>query len=240
MKSSSPVPSVEDLVALKQEGQLAQALLISADPLSQPTIQERLARGILCEQSADPACQCRSCRTPLDAHPDFVELTPSPRTISKEAVRDAVLGVFAGPLWGAAKVIAVRPAEHLGREAESYFLKHLEEPPPYVFYLLLTEAPDAIIATIKSRCQVWRLNTAATPAAQSQDIYQEIGEEPLTATQVVKAAYFSRQQYRKTGSVEWLKLWDTLEGVFRQLEANGNEDLARAMVLRAWPTGERR
>ncbi|MDA8205066.1 MAG: DNA polymerase [Thermaerobacter sp.] len=242
MKSSNPGPSVDDLIRLHQGGDLAQALLISVEAPSQPAVLQRLAHSILCEEGGSPDCRCRSCQTPLANHPDFVELAPtSARTIRRDEVEEAVAATAAGPLWSPSRVIVVRPAESLGREAESYLLKHLEEPPAYVYYLLLTEVPDAMIATIKSRCQVWRMGEhAAEDTDLARGVLQDISSQPLTMNQVVRAAYWAREQYRLTGREHWLSLWDTLSEAFRQLEANGNDELARAQILRQWPMGETR
>lgn len=225
---------LQDMIRLVRSRQLAQALLISAKSDQQTDIVAKLARAMLCEETGGDNCRCRSCAAGVNSHPDYSECLPSPRTIGKEAVSAAVAGLASGPLWAPMKVVVFRPAEALSREAETFLLKHLEEPPPYVYYLLLTQNPEAIIATIRSRCQHWRF-TAATADADGIDLWQQLQSEPLTTDRVEQAAYWVRQRYRQTQSLAWLRAWETVQDVYRQLEANGNEELARAQLLRVWP-----
>lgn len=235
MKSSKDEARLVELMELHRSRQLAQSLIISGDIEALDEIQTRLTRTILCEDDGREDCPCRSCHTPVDGHPDAVQLIPSPRTIGRDAVQSAVAGLSAGPLWSPAKVVAIRPADSLGREAESYLLKHLEEPPDFVYYLLLTEAPDAIIATIRSRCSHWRFSQHAVRADSPEDTVKRLWSEPLTADRVVQAAYWARRQYIETGRAAWLEAWEALESSYRQLEANGNAELTAAQVRRAWP-----
>lgn len=234
MKSSSS-GMLEELLAARLGGQAAQALLISVDAGQEADVRRQLVRAFLCEKDGAPDCMCRSCTTAADSHPDFIELVPEPRTISRDAVRQAVLTLAVGPLWSSSKLICVNPADRLGREAESYLLKHLEEPPVYAQYLLLTRSPDAIIPTIRSRCQHWRLGRTGSSEAPDHDITAALKGEPLTPERAIEAAYWAKDQYRRTGRAEWLAAWDTLQLVCQQLEANGNEELARARILRVWP-----
>ena len=44
------------------------------------------------------------------------------------------------------------------KEAQNAFLKNLEEPPEGIIYILITDNPDLLLTTIKSRC--WEINFA--------------------------------------------------------------------------------
>ncbi len=237
MKSFSPWPLLDRMISLEQSGNLAQALLISAELDSGALIRERLVRALLCEQDRAAACECRSCQAPLDSHPDYIELVPAPRSIGRDAVRQAVDILSAGPLWSRTKVIACVPADALGDAAESFLLKHLEEPPPYARYVLMVENADTMIATIRSRCQLWRFARDARVELIEDDMLAQLKKESLTVDRVVRAAYWVRERYRVTGLTSWLQVWEVLAEACRQIEANGNEDLVRARVLRAWPLG---
>lgn len=54
---------------------------------------------------------------------------------------------------GGWKVVVLAGADRLTNEAANAFLKMLEEPPPKTLILLLTDAPQALLPTIRSRCQ---------------------------------------------------------------------------------------
>jgi DNA polymerase-3 subunit delta' len=65
-------------------------------------------------------------------------------------------------------------------EAANALLKTLEEPPPYVVLLLLTDNPSQVLPTISSRCQPVRFDPL--PAAELAERLQARGIDPGTAT----------------------------------------------------------
>ncbi len=242
MRNSSDQARLQDMVEAYGRGHLAQALIISGPAETLDAVSAGLVRRVLCEGSGEADCTCRSCRMGVSSHPDYVELLPAPKTIGRDAVHDAVSTLAAGPLWSPAKVIVIRPADALGREAESYLLKHLEEPPARVYFLLMTEWPDTLIATIQSRCHHWRF----TPLERILESDLERvgravlgGTEPVTGDRVVAMAQWTRSRYLESGDKAWLGLWETLERVYQQLEANGNPDVALWRIRTAWPRERR-
>jgi DNA polymerase-3 subunit delta' len=91
-------------------------------------------------------------------HPDVVEFEPSGASyLVKDDVRDRILPEAArAPIEGERKVLIVFEAERLrGNQNESAnaMLKTLEEPPDRAVVVLVTSAPDDLLATIRSRCQ---------------------------------------------------------------------------------------
>lgn len=66
---------------------------------------------------------------------------------------------------GGARVAIVDTADDLNRNAANALLKTLEEPPPNGVILLLAHAPGALLATIRSRCRMLRLQPLAPAAA---------------------------------------------------------------------------
>lgn len=56
------------------------------------------------------------------------------------------------------RAIIISDAHKMSVEAQNAFLKNLEEPPERIIYILLTDNPDYLLTTIKSRC--WELNFA--------------------------------------------------------------------------------
>ncbi|MCL5116234.1 MAG: DNA polymerase [Firmicutes bacterium] len=239
MKSSSQAAQVEALVEAQQQGRLAQSLIISGDAEVQDEVLSRLVPRLLCENGGQPGCTCRSCTTAWPQHPDYIELVREGHAIRVGDAHEAVDSLVAGPLWSPSKVVVIRPADSLSREAESYLLKHLEEPPAYVHYLLLTEFPDSLLATIRSRCHHWRFAKGGNDD-DVVDLTQRLWSEPLTAERVVQATYWARRQYVRTAHPAWLTVWETLESTYRQLEANGNAELAAAQIRRVWPMTQAR
>ena len=179
-----------------------------------------LAQAWLCEAaagSARPCGQCASCRLVLSHnHPDLLVLLPealqeplgwapaaseegatarSERKPSKEikvdAARQAVAFAQLSCARGRAKVIVIHPAERLNAVAANTLLKTLEEPPGLARFVLATGAPEALPATVRSRCQALHLPLPAAADAERWLAGQGVagaavllaasGGQPLTA-----------------------------------------------------------
>ncbi len=68
------------------------------------------------------------------------------------------------PFEGAARIFIVEDAEYMNPNASNALLKTLEEPEPTSHLILTTANPTALLATIRSRCQIIRF--APIPADQ--------------------------------------------------------------------------
>jgi len=120
-----------------------------------------LAQAINCTapQSADglerDACgACASCRRiSRGAHPDVVLLAPGDTgTIKIEPVREIIVQAGYRPFEARRRVVIVDEADALMVAAQHALLKTLEEPPPASIFLLVSSLPDALLATVRSRC----------------------------------------------------------------------------------------
>jgi len=131
---------------------------------------------VFCAEPGRACGTCRGCRlVERRAHVDVHWLEPESRsrriTIGDPASPEADPGVRYGliePLsrsameggWKAAVVLA---ADRLTLPAANALLKTLEEPPPSTLLLLVSDAPDQIPATVRSRCQRIGLATELSP-----------------------------------------------------------------------------
>ncbi len=66
---------------------------------------------------------------------------------------------FLKPNEGEKTVVILAGIETMRKEAANAFLKLLEEPAENLIFVLLTDHPDALLPTIRSRCQQIKLNT---------------------------------------------------------------------------------
>ena len=81
------------------------------------------------------------------------------RQIRIDEVRDAVDWVAQTSSRGRAKVLVLHPAEKLNLYAGNALLKTLEEPPAGVRIILTASDPANVLPTVRSRCQILRLET---------------------------------------------------------------------------------
>ncbi len=79
------------------------------------------------------------------------------KSIGVDNVREIIEEVNKKPYEGDKKVIIINNASEMTEAAQNAFLKTIEEPPKGVFIILLCENLGNILDTIKSRCQVHKL-----------------------------------------------------------------------------------
>ena len=132
------------------------------------TLALAFAAALQCTQrpagTADACMQCRSCRQAMDGnHPDIRVWThEKAKTFSVDEARSLVADVSIRPYDSARKIYIVPDAHLMRSEAQNALLKTLEEPPEYVVILLLTKSADAMLETVRSRCQMVELAAGQT------------------------------------------------------------------------------
>ena len=171
-------------------GRMPHALMLTgAAGIGKLHLARLLGAALLCrdrKQDGLPCGECSSCM-PLSAgaHPDFKELTPEPekKTISVDQVRAFSRTRYLRPQQGQARVGLIHPVEKLHPSAANALLKTLEEPPAGSYILLITEQPSAVIATIRSRCQLLRV-----PLPTSAALASWLESQPESVSQAVALA----------------------------------------------------
>jgi DNA polymerase-3 subunit delta' len=118
------------------------------------------AARLLCHEDIDVACgTCKSCLL-LEAgtHPDLKLIIPEEegKQVKVDQIRALVDFVAKTPQLGHRKVIVLYPVEDMNINASNALLKSLEEPSADTLLLLVSDAPNRVLPTIRSRCQVVR------------------------------------------------------------------------------------
>lgn len=109
--------------------------------------------------------------------PDFILVEASDVTKEGKArakteikagqIRDLVEQSFGRPFEADARFFVVDDAHTMNPSAANSLLKSLEEPPRFSHFALVSSAPQAILPTIRSRCQVLRLSPLPTTALEA-------------------------------------------------------------------------
>jgi len=114
-----------------------------------------LAKAVNClsQGKGEPCNQCEMCRAITEGRAlDVIEIdAASNRGIDE--IRDLREKVNYAPNQARYKVYIVDEVHMLTKEAANALLKTLEEPPPYVIFVLATTEIHKVPATILSRCQ---------------------------------------------------------------------------------------
>ena len=137
---------------------------------------------------ARPCGICASCRlVQARTHPDLLVLVPEAiraslglvvgeddeggeepsgkkkpsKEIRVDEIRVAIAFSLTTSARGRGKIVVVHPAERMNAIAANAFLKTLEEPPGNARFILCSAMPDALLPTIRSRCQALALGLPA-------------------------------------------------------------------------------
>ena len=115
------------------------------------------------------------------SHPDLTWVAPSgAHEMLRRDVDEAVVSAAAHtPFEAAWRVFVIERADTMNDEAANALLKTLEEPPPYVVLMLLTDRLTQVLPTIASRCQPVRFDALGSAAVAER--LQSRGVEPAAA-----------------------------------------------------------
>ena len=139
----------------------------------------RLAAALLCP-GGDPDRECGSCRRVLSGlHPDLLTVEPEGVQIRVDRVREAIAFGAGRPYEGVRRVARVLRTELLGLEGSNALLKSLEEPGAAFHWILTTTRPEALLATIRSRCAEVRVSSPSF--AERERAWRSLGRSPEDA-----------------------------------------------------------
>ncbi len=141
-------------------------MLIGEEGSGKHYIAMRLAAALLCDEpdDKDGACgSCPSCRSLAQGeHFDLIELKPEEgkKTIAVANVREQVgstLHIFPQLSRRRVYIIFAIKDDTLNEQGQNALLKPLEEHPEFVRFILLTEDPERLLPTIRSRSRMIHL-----------------------------------------------------------------------------------
>ena len=179
-----------------EEGRLHHAYLLTGPThVGKSTLALQMAQAVNCEGQGPPCGECGPCLRIVQGHHADVQTLElatgedgANRTlIGIEAVRDLHAAAHLRPYEGRHRVFTIQQADKLSQEAANALLKTLEEPPPDVLLVLLTEDPEAVISTVASRCQRLELRPLSA-SALSAVLRDEHGVEQQEAEELSRLA----------------------------------------------------
>lgn len=138
------------------------------------TIAKIFAKAVNCEnpQDGSPCGECASCRAiAAGASMNVIEIDAASNN-GVDNIREIVDEVSYSPAEGRYKVYIIDEVHMLSIGAFNALLKTLEEPPPYVIFILATTEVHKIPITILSRCQRYDFKriTVDTIAARLREL----------------------------------------------------------------------
>jgi len=206
------------------DDRVSHGLLICGPPgVGKRVFADRVLRALLCRErasSGDACGTCSACRqVKASTHPDISRLMPEEtgRQIKVEQVRTFSRRLYLTPQYNSGRLGWIDPADQLSPSAANSLLKTLEEPPRSCHLLLLTSHVSALMATVRSRCQLWRVPPPTPSVAREWLEGQGVDTAGLDADSL--RSPFSVLAQRQQGYDEQARAWDeTLSAVIRNRE----------------------
>lgn len=105
----------------------------------------------------DEKSECQNCKLiEKERHPDvsMIRLKKDKSEIEISQIREIQQFLSLKPYYGSSKAVIIDEAHKMNQEAQSCFLKTLEEPKGKTILILISSRPEILLPTILSRCQI--------------------------------------------------------------------------------------
>ncbi len=134
-------------------------LLLSDKGLGIDQFISSLAKSIVCEHYN--ACgRCKACKLfEAESHPDVKRVVSEKPSIGVDLIREVGDFVNTTSQLLHNKVVIIEDIERLTESSSNSLLKTLEEPSQNTYLILSTSSANAVLATIKSRCEKITINS---------------------------------------------------------------------------------
>ena len=119
-------------------------------------------------------------------NPDYIEIKPEGSSIKISQIRKMQSDIVIKP-HSEYKIYVILNSDKMTLEAQNAILKTLEEPPKYAIIILIANNKEALLDTIKSRCEIIKFTPISEIDLKKYLIKQDIDEQRASI-----AASFSR------------------------------------------------
>ena len=120
-----------------------------------------IANCLVCRGQNKPCGVCHDCiKAQGKGHPDIFETDGKKgksNTFSVDAIREVRDDAFIVPNESDKKIYILKNGQNMNEQAQNAILKILEEPPSYVFFIIVTTSKSTMLETVLSRVQVFSL-----------------------------------------------------------------------------------
>lgn len=199
------------------QNQLSHAYLFTGSKgIGKRTFAVEFAKAINClnkpNQSFGEPCKCINCQMiTKNIFPDLMVMAPEDGgDIKISQIRKIHHFLTYKSYYGFYKTAVVDEAEKMNQEAQSCFLKTLEEPKGKTLIILVSSMPDALLPTIVSRCQTLKFFKPKNFSADPEKIkkHQEILKDFLL---LIDSNLSEKFKYVKSLDLEAQNIGDILE-----------------------------
>ncbi len=157
------------------------------------TFAQSFAHTLLCQAGLVNQGGCGDCAScaliQAGNHPDIRVLDSAQEgkdLVTVNQIRAVNEFLWLTPHASQRKVLIIRLAEHMNTAAANGLLKILEEPPQSSILILLSQNVAALLATVRSRCQLFRFTVPEAALAQTW-LCQQVDDLSVETSQLLLA-----------------------------------------------------
>ena len=162
--------------SLAGKNRLPQSILLTggSEKLREKCALELAGTAVCVNKTEGAPCgKCPGCRKlKAGSHPDVIPVRPEKdkKNVSVAAVRELVLDrLYVAPNEAPDKVYIFYTAGELSPLIQNTLLKTIEEPPPFVMFILLSEQRDTLLSTVVSRVTEFPLGDVLTAERKNKE-----------------------------------------------------------------------
>lgn len=232
-----------------EQQRIPQALLLTGvQGLGKRQLADVYAAALLCNKPTSDglACgQCSACKL-LEAqtHPDYISIAPDEpgKAIGIDRIRRLIVNLALKPQFDAYRMVIFEPADALNTASANAFLKCLEEPTERTCFILISEQPAKLPATIRSRCQKIHCECPDPKSAGDWLVQQGVNGDSRTLLTMAQGApllakYYGEQDFiriRQESFDAWLKIAQGKSNLLAVAEQWQKQEIVDLHVLMTW------
>ncbi len=197
-KTIEELQEMQPVVIKRLQGAYAKDRLAHAYLLEGPSgsgkkeLTHFFVKLLLCETPDEnvPCETCRSCKLYESGnHPNILFIKPDGQNIKIDQIRELIYAMNKTALNTGRKIYVIEQADRLNNSSANALLKFLEEPEANVTAILLTERLNAIMSTIRSRCQLLSFQPLSRPK-----LMEKLQAEGMTQSMAATVSMLTQSQ----------------------------------------------
>lgn len=226
-------PYREQWSQLLRKEQKPHAVIVEGNTgIGKKALADQLAAVMLCSISnSEPCGTCSNCHLSAGGHhPDVLQIDVEEGLIRVAEIRQLIQFFTSRPHCSQHKIACINGAEKMNKSAANALLKVLEEPPATATLFLLTDSPQQLLPTIRSRCLRMRIDISQ----QKQAVMDWLEQQKGAATGIEKAGFLANYAPFKTMQLLQTDAVVQLEDVMTDLLKILQYKVSVAEISHAW------
>lgn len=176
--------NLEELLSLSENHLIPHALIFECKSIEDTMkfIKEITLRAFCTSESQKPCGKCPGCLKVLsDSHTDVKVIAPEKgsSSIKVEKIRKIREDAYIKSNEGGYKFYIIQNGDLMTAQSQNAFIKILEEPPESVVFIILCRSASSLLATVRSRCQIYRMADFKNDVFEYEELSSEFADAIL-------------------------------------------------------------